>query len=90
MLEENDTLNTAPLAPDDLVLLRKFLEAWCDEHAVDLTDEAAADTASALISWYQSDTSRRLLLKPESVKAPPAPPRIQLLLQKLKQTPKSS
>jgi hypothetical protein len=89
MLEENDNLNTTPLAPDDLVLLRKFLEAWCDEHAVDLTDEAAKDTASALISWYQSDAGRRILLKPESLKNPPAPPRIQLLLQKLKQTPRS-
>ncbi len=86
MLQEHDNVQTAPLAPDDLILLRKFLEAWCDEHAVDLTDEAAADTASALISWYQSDASGRSLLKSGSIVAPPESPRIQLLLQRLKQT----
>ncbi|RWX78346.1 hypothetical protein EPK99_06915 [Neorhizobium lilium] len=86
MFQEQDNLSTMPLAPDDLDLLRTFLEAWCDEHSVDVTDEAAADVASALIAWYQSDASDRTLLKPEPSKPLPASPRIQLLLQQLKQT----
>jgi hypothetical protein len=86
MYQGQDNLPTILLAPDDLELLRTFLDAWCDEHAVDVTDEAAADVASALISWYKSDASDKTLLKPGPDEPLPASPRIQLLLQQLKQT----
>ncbi len=86
MIQGPDSQPSMPLAPDDLELLRTFLEAWCDEHAVDVTDDAAADVASALIAWYQSDDSDKTLLKPGPNRSLPASPRIQLLLQELKQT----
>ena len=86
MIQGQDNLPAILLAPDDLDLLRTFLDAWCDEHAVDVTDEAASDVAYALISWYRSDVSDKTLLKPGPDDALPDSPRIQLLLRQLKQT----
>jgi hypothetical protein len=92
MLQEQEYPSTAPLAPDDLDLLQRFLEAWCDENEVDITDQAAADVASALIGWYQSEVSDRNLLKPEPLRLLPDSPKLQMLLRQLKEmrSPKSA
>ena len=83
MLQRYAKQSAVPLGPDDLELLQRFLEAWCDENAVDLTDESAADVASALIDWYQFDLKDRNLLKSEPSDLPPKHSRIQRLLRRL-------
>jgi hypothetical protein len=83
MLERNPFPSTAPLGPDDLELLRKFLEAWCDENSVDVANPAAADVASALIDWYQSELGDRTLLKSGPSRVVPDSPKLQQLLRQL-------
>jgi len=83
MLQRYAKQSAVLLGPDDLDLLQKFLEAWCEENAVDLTDESAADVASALIDWYQFDLTERNLLKSEPADLPSKPSRIQQLLRRL-------
>ncbi|OJF91039.1 hypothetical protein AX760_11325 [Pararhizobium antarcticum] len=36
-------------------MLRRFLEAWCEENGVDIAGEEARQVAAGLIAWYQSD-----------------------------------
>ena len=52
MLQDN-TSSTMVLASDDLELLQKFLEAWCEENDVDPNSEQAQFIASGLFNWYQ-------------------------------------
>jgi hypothetical protein len=85
MLHRNEFPSTVPLKSDDLELLQRFLEAWCEENHVDMTNEAAVNVASALIEWYQFELSDRNMLKPQPSKNLPDSPRLQLLLQQLKE-----
>lgn len=71
------------LAPDDLELLEKFLEAWCAENSVDVADKSAADIASALIDWYQHALNDRNLMKAEPPKPLREAPEIDILLRQL-------
>ncbi len=81
MLERYATASAVPLGPDDLELLQRFLEAWCEENNVDVTDESAADVASALIDWYRFDVGDRNLLKPRPDGSPESAKLRQLLRQ---------
>ncbi|HEX5934330.1 MAG TPA: hypothetical protein VFY63_09220 [Pseudorhizobium sp.] len=71
------------LGSDDLELLQRFLDAWCEEHRVDASDEQAAEVASALFDWYMSENANRALLKADPLEMPPKPAKIQLLLRQL-------
>lgn len=83
MLRENNSSNVA-LGSDDLELLERFLEAWCEENGVDKTSTKAQNIASGLFDWYQFDLSDRTNLK----SGPPAPlpesKELENLLRKLK------
>ena len=76
--------HTVALAPDDLDLLQKFLDAWCEEHDVAPTDREAVDVASALINWYQSPDSNRELLKGETAISSPTPLWMRALLRRIR------
>ncbi len=83
MLQQNLFPSTVPLAPDDLKLLQRFLEAWCEENGVDMTAGSAADIASALIDWYQFKVHDRSILKFEPEATDPASDRLQQLVRQL-------
>ncbi|CAD7046097.1 hypothetical protein REJC140_04046 [Pseudorhizobium endolithicum] len=83
MLQQNPFPSTVPLAPDDLKLLQKFLQAWCEENGVDATAESAADVASALIDWYQFKVHDRSILKLEPEEVEPVTDRLQQLVRQL-------
>ncbi|MFN7026904.1 MAG: hypothetical protein ACK4QP_20780 [Pseudorhizobium sp.] len=83
MLHENSSRSEVTLKSDDLNLLQRFLEAWCEEHHVDLKDDRAAEVASALIDWYRSGMTDRDMLKSNPPLLPSKPDTIQHLLRRL-------
>lgn len=83
MLNKGSAHSEIALKSDDLELLQRFLEAWCEEHHVDITDDRAAEIASSLIDWYTSGMTDRDMLKLDSFVRSPKSPRIQLLMQQL-------
>lgn len=83
MFQQPDTLKKAPLSPDDLEVLDKFLEAWCEENGVDRTDSAAQDVASSLIAWYQDDQKYRSRVQFKSADELPIAPDILALLKQI-------
>ena len=62
---QDNTSSTMVLASDDLELLQKFLEAWCEENDVDPNSEQAQFIASGLFNWYQFELNDRALMKTE-------------------------
>jgi hypothetical protein len=86
MLHRNSTRSEVTLKSDDLELLQRFLEAWCEEHHVDLRDDRAAEVASALIDWYRSGMTDRDLLKCDPPILSPKPENIRHLLRRLSET----
>ncbi len=83
MLHESTSRSEVTLRSEDLNLLQRFLEAWCEEHHVDLKDDRAAEVASALIDWYRSGMTDRDMLKSDPPQLPPKPETIQHLLRRL-------
>lgn len=83
MLQQNGTPSPVPLAPDDLELLQRFLEAWCEENGVDSAADSAADVAAALIDWYLFKVDDRSLLKLALDESLTATPQLQRLVGKL-------
>jgi len=83
MFQQPDTSKKAPLSPDDLEVLDKFLEAWCEENGVDRTDSAAQDVASSLIAWYQEDQKYRSRVQLKSPDEMPIAPDILALLKQI-------
>ncbi len=83
MSQELESPSQAPLAPDDLELLERFLVAWCEENGVDRTDQAAADVASALIGWYRLDPKFGNRLKPGPDEDMSDSPQIRILLRQM-------
>lgn len=83
MLQQNGTSSPVPLAPDDLELLQRFLEAWCQENGVDSSADSAADIAAALIDWYLFKVDDRSQLKLALDESLTATPQLQRLVGKL-------
>jgi hypothetical protein len=82
MLNKGTTNSEVALKSDDLELLQRFLDAWCEEHHVDHSDDRAIEVASALIDWYKSGMTDRDLLKSNPPALSPKP-EMQLLLKRL-------
>ena len=78
MLQRYAKQSAVLLGPDDLELLQKFLEAWCEENAVDLTDElpavangwtlGASDWADCTITG-DAGSAQTLSCSPETIAA---------------------
>lgn len=83
MFEQSDMPSKAPLSPDDLEVLDKFLDAWCEENGVARTDAAAKDVASSLIAWYQEDPKYRSRIQLEKSEDMPIAPDILALLKQM-------
>jgi hypothetical protein len=83
MFQQSETPSKAPLSPDDLEVLEKFLDAWCEENGVDRSDAAAKDIASALIAWYQEDPKYRSRIQLEKSDELPVSREIEILLRKI-------
>ncbi|MDR6820810.1 hypothetical protein J2X76_006010 [Neorhizobium sp. 2083] len=83
MLPQSETPSKAAITPDDLEVLEKFLDAWCEENGVDKSDDAAKDVASALIALYQEDPKYRSRIQLESSDALPVSREIEILLRKI-------
>jgi hypothetical protein len=71
------------LGADDLELLQRFLDAWCEENGVDTRSEKAADIASALFDWYQFELGDRNNLKTEPREPLPESMKLNELLRQL-------
>jgi hypothetical protein len=72
-----------PLENDDLDLLHRFLEAWCEENNADIRSDAANEVAAGLIAWYQSGVTDRTQLHRMSKCDKALPERIDALLREL-------
>ncbi|TNM62144.1 hypothetical protein [Aliirhizobium smilacinae] len=83
MLRENNSTNVA-LGSDDLELLERFLEAWCEENGVDKTSPKAQNIASSLFDWYQFDLADRTNLKSGPPTPLPESKELDSLLKRLK------
>jgi hypothetical protein len=83
MHQQHTQSSDVALAPDDLELLEKFLEAWCSENSVDVADKSAADIAAALIDWYRTTLSDRHLMKAEPPVSLREAPEIDILMRQL-------
>jgi hypothetical protein len=82
MLQDN-TSSTIVLGSDDLELLQKFLEAWCEENDVDPNSEQAQFIASSLFNWYQFELADRALMKTEPPEELPESTEIKQLMRQL-------
>lgn len=71
------------LGSDDLELLQRFLEAWCEENGVDPQSERAQSIASGLFNWYQFELGDRNLIKSEPPQPLPESVELKRLLQQL-------
>lgn len=83
MFQQSDTPSKASLSPEDLGVLDKFLDAWCEENGVARTDAAAKDVASSLIAWYQEDPRYRSRVHLEQSDDLPITPDILALLKQI-------
>lgn len=79
-----DISSHVALASDDLELLEKFLDAWCEENGVDKTSAKAENIASGLVDWYQFDLADRTNLKSGPPTPLPESKELENLLKKLK------
>jgi len=68
MFEDNSSAKRV-LATDDLELLQRFLDAWCEENGVRPDSEKAQAIASGLFNWYEFE-----LRDPDNLKMAPAEP----------------
>ncbi len=75
-------LQTA-LEPSDLDMLRRFLEAWCEENHVSIAGEEARQVAVGLIAWYQSDLTDRSEFRKAFETSLPLPRELNTLLGRL-------
>jgi hypothetical protein len=82
MLEEQVSSKVV-LGSDDLELLQKFLEAWCEENGVDPQSDRAQSIASGLFNWYQFQLGDRVNLKPEPSEPLPESMKLNGLLRQL-------
>ncbi|KQQ37104.1 MULTISPECIES: hypothetical protein [Rhizobium/Agrobacterium group] len=71
------------LGSDDLELLQRFLEAWCEERHVDVSSEEAQTVASGLFNWYQFELNDRNNLKSEPPEPLPESVELKRLLRQL-------
>jgi len=83
MLQQDTTSSAVVLGSDDLELLQRFLEAWCEENGVEQSSEKAADVASALFNWYQFELGDRNLLKTNPPEPLPESSELKHLLRRL-------
>ncbi len=72
------------LGSDDLELLQRFLEAWCEENGVGPESEEAQAIASGLMNWYQFELADRTNLKSGPPTPLPESEELETLLRKLK------
>jgi hypothetical protein len=82
MLQDN-TSSTMVLGSDDLELLQKFLEAWCEENDVSPESEQAQFIAAGLFNWYQFELGDRALMKTEPPEELPESTELKQLLRQL-------
>ncbi|KQS82401.1 MULTISPECIES: hypothetical protein [unclassified Rhizobium] len=75
------------LSSEDLALLQTFLEAWCAENGVGITDDAARDVATGLIHWYMDGLSDKSRFKDMIGDTRALPPALQELLERLEFIP---
>jgi hypothetical protein len=81
-----DSTSTARvLGSDDLELLEKFLQAWCEENGVKPDSERAQAIASGLFNWYQFELRDPDQLKSEPPEPLPVSFKIKELMQQLSQ-----
>ncbi|WEZ83462.1 hypothetical protein P6U16_00860 [Rhizobium sp. 32-5/1] len=71
------------LETTDLDMLRRFLEAWCEENHVDIAGEEASEVAVGLIAWYQSDLTDRTAFRTAFDTNLPLPREFNALLSRL-------
>jgi hypothetical protein len=84
MLQQEDAMSSAVvLGSEDLEVLQRFLEAWCEENNVDAHSEKAADVASALFNWYQFELGDRNLMKTPPLERMPESSELKHLLRRL-------
>lgn len=57
------------LGSDDLELLQRFLDAWCEENGVEPESDRAQAIASGLFNWYEFE-----LRDPDHLKMDPPEP----------------
>lgn len=67
----------------DLAMLRRFLEAWCEENHADIGGQAASEVATGLIAWYQSDLTDRAAFRTAFEASQPLPSELDMLLSRL-------
>jgi len=72
------------LGSDDLELLQRFLEAWCEENDVGPESQEAQAIAAGLMNWYQFELGDRNNLKPGPATPLPESEELETLLRKLK------
>lgn len=72
------------LGSDDLELLQRFLEAWCEENDVGPESQEAQAIAAGLMNWYQFELGDRNNLKPGPATPLPVSEELEILLRKLK------
>lgn len=82
MLQDNVS-STVVLGSDDLELLRRFLEAWCEEKGVDPESHEAEAIASGLFNWYQFELGDRNLMKSDLPEPLPESRELKHLLRQL-------
>jgi hypothetical protein len=76
-------LSQTALETSDLDMLRRFLEAWCEENDVDIAGEQASEVAAGLIAWYQSDLTDRAAFRTAFETSQPLPRELDSLLGRL-------
>jgi len=76
-------LSQTALVSSDLDMLRRFLEAWCEENRVDIAGEEASQVAAGLIAWYQSDLKDPAGLRTVFETSLPLPSELDSLLGRL-------
>lgn len=79
----NNGASTIVLGSDDLELLQRFLEAWCQENGVAPDSEQAQTIASGLFNWYQFELGDRNLIKSEPPQPLPESTELKRLLSQL-------
>jgi hypothetical protein len=82
MLQDNIS-STIVLGSDDLELLQKFLEAWCEENDVDPDSEQAQFIASGLFNWYQFELGDRAVMKTQPSEPLPESSELRQLMRQL-------
>lgn len=83
MLQDRVSSNIV-LGSDDLELLQRFLEAWCEENDVEPESEQAQAIASGLMNWYQFELADRNNLKSTLSEPLPKSKRLDNLLSQLR------